>query len=173
MRLTISSLAGLIIAAIAASVAAAPLLTLSSDGLTIVDPASGGTRELRFGTERAPTMTAVAAALGAAPEEGTSPECPAGPAETALFDGGLTLIFQEGRFVGWSLGPQAKADFATASGIRIGSTRRELQAAYDASVEETSIGQEFLAGTLGGTLSSAATDGRIDNLWAGIVCILR
>jgi hypothetical protein len=65
------------------------------------------------------------------------------------------------------------AQFRTTAGIGIGSTRRELDAAYQAEVAESTLGQEFTAGEIGGLLTSAAPDGRVEALWAGMTCHFR
>ena len=51
----------------------------------------------------------------------------------ATWPDGLTLVSQGGTFRGWSLNPRAGVDAAAAttmSGIGLGSTRDELEAAY-------------------------------------------
>jgi hypothetical protein len=59
------------------------------------------------------------------------------------------------------------------SGVRVGSTRAELEAAYAAEVAESTLGTEFNAGGLGGLLSGPGKDARITDLWAGINCFFR
>ena len=86
-------------------------------------------------------------------------------------------MLQDGRFVGWSASPQA-ADargepLATMAGVGPGRTRRELESAYAARIEETTLGTEFEAGGLSGVLDGRAPDARIDAMWAGTSCVFR
>lgn len=148
-----------------------PGLALASDGLTLVSE-GGSSRSLAFGRAEAEVIGIVTAALGAPPERGINEECGAGPLGFANYRDGLNLLLDDGRFVGWSLSRDAR-ELSTMSGIGIGSTRRDLDAAYQARVEESTLGQEFSAGELGGILSSAAPDGRVEALWAGVTCMFR
>jgi len=150
-----------------------PLLNLSGDGLTLVDPDTGASRALDFGLGEAIILTAVSAARGEVRVQAENSECGAGPLEYAIFDGGLTLWFQQDRFEGWALGSDAAQDLRTAAGLGVGSTRAELEAAYVATVAETSLGNEFQAGDLFGILSSPDPQGRVTALWAGVSCIFR
>jgi hypothetical protein len=60
------------------------------------------------------------------------------------------------------------------SGIGVGSTRAELQAAYAAAaVDSTTLGVEFTAGGLQGVLESDARTAPIVALWAGAACVAR
>jgi hypothetical protein len=61
----------------------------------------------------------------------------------------------------------------TVSGIGLGSTRAELEAAYDAEVAPSSLGIEFHAGGLAGLLDSSRPDARVVSLWAGLACVAR
>jgi hypothetical protein len=157
----------------AAPVAKTPLLNLTPEGLALVDPDSGSSRALAFGLDRAAVSQAVGIARGAGEGEGTNGECGVGPLDFADFRGGLTLWFQDGKFAGWALGKDGAADLRTAAGLGIGSTRTELEAAYAATVNESTLGQEFTAGGLSGILSSPAPDGRVEALWAGVDCVFR
>ncbi len=159
-------------AATEGAVAVKPELQLSPYGLLSVDPATKKVTPFAFGAPRADVDAAVTAAVGKSTAEGTSPECPAGPVATADYPGGLSLVFQEGKFVGWDAGRNPKG-FATQAGIRIGSTRAELDKAYDPQVGESTLGTEFSVGRMGGTLTSTAADAKIENLWGGTICIYR
>jgi hypothetical protein len=150
-----------------------PLLNLTSEGLALVDPDSGSSRPLAFGLDQAVVRQAMAATRGAPTGQGTNPECGAGALDFAEYAGGLTLWFQDGKFAGWALGGDGAPDLRTAAGLGIGSTRAELEAAYAATVAETTLGQEFQAGDLFGVLASAAPDARVESLWAGTSCVFR
>jgi hypothetical protein len=156
-----------------AAAAAAPLLNLAGEGVSFVDPNSGSARHVEFGADRAMVQQAVASVRGPPTDEGVNAECGAGPLAFATFGGGLTLWFQDASFAGWALGANGGQDLRTAAGLGIGTTRAELDSAYDATVEESTLGQEFQAGGMFGILSSAAPDGRVEALWAGVSCVFR
>ncbi|MES2442460.1 MAG: hypothetical protein V4574_06485 [Pseudomonadota bacterium] len=150
--------------------AAVPALNLAPDGLSLVT-ASGSSRHASFGMGRDVAVPMISAALGKPTDTGRNDECGQGPMETVAFTGGLTLFFQEGKFVGWDLGD--KSALATAAGIGIGSTLRQVREAMTVTVEESTLGHEFSAGDLGGLLSAAAPDGKVEHLWAGSTCQFR
>jgi hypothetical protein len=149
----------------------APALAIEGEGLRLFDPATGAARSLPFGTPQATVMAAVAA-LGRA-ETNRLQECGAGPLDAASWPSGPTLYFQDGKFVGWAVGGPSRDALATAAGIRIGSTRAELESVYAAKVFESSLGTEFEAGTLFGTLDGEGAKAKITNLWAGTSCNMR
>lgn len=152
-------------------------LALSGEGLDFVSE-RGSVRHLLFGAPAAQAIEAVSRTRGgAAPQRGRNGECGAGPIDMATWPDGLTVMGQDGRFVGWSLARGAAAGAsagpATMAGIGVGSTRRELEAAYAAEVRATTLGQEFAAGDLFGLLDGAGPDARIDAMWAGTSCNFR
>ena len=151
---------------------AEPAVNLAPDGLSLVLP-TGATRQVTFGMPRDAATRAIAAALGGPVEEGDNQECGAGALSFASFRGGLGLYFDGGKFVGWDLDGRDGGQFATAAGIGIGSTRRQLESANAIKVEDSTLGVEFGAGDLSGLLSSRDPDGEITNLWAGTTCISR
>lgn len=156
----------------AATPAARPLLNLASDGLSLVDPESGSTRHVEFGTAQYQTTQMIGSALGNFTGQAENPECGAGPLTSFDYPGGLTLFFQEGKFAGWDLDGQG--GYSTANGIAIGTTRTELgESGSEVTVEESSIGHEFAAGELYGLLSDPGATGKVTNLWAGTTCIFR
>lgn len=151
---------------------AEPAVNLAPDGLSLVLP-TGATRQVTFGMPRDAATRAIAATLGGPVEEGDNQECGAGALSFASFRGGLGLYFDDGKFVGWDLDGRDGGQFATAAGIGIGSTRKQLESANAIKVEDSTLGVEFSAGDLSGLLSSRDSDGEITNLWAGTTCIAR
>ncbi|HMJ92782.1 MAG TPA: hypothetical protein VK472_01650, partial [Allosphingosinicella sp.] len=103
----------------------------------------------------------------------TNSECGGGPLDYAVWADGLTLYFQEDKFAGWALDPRAEGAHATVTGIGPGSTRRDLEAAHEIKVEETSLGTEFSAGELYGVLDGPKPESKITNMWAGASCVFR
>lgn len=151
----------------ASPVAERPALTIEGEGLRLFDPASGRATPIAFGTPEANTVSAVSAALGKPDTRGTNPDCPTGPVTTASWNKGLTLHFRDGAFIGWA----GAVDLTTVTGIGFGSTRKQLDDAYDATVEQTGLGTQFSAGGLSGTLESDAPDAAITEIWAGEACV--
>lgn len=166
-------------AAVAANaVAAAPALALSPDGLTIVLD-SGSTRHANFGMARDVVVPMVTAALGKPTGTGHNDDCGQGPMEMVDFKGGLSMQFQDGKFVGWDVDGRGADDskggsYATMNGIGVGSTLKELRGSFSGvTVENSSLGDEFAAGDLGGLLTSLKPDATITHFWAGSTCQFR
>lgn len=151
---------------------AGPAVNLAPDGLSVVLP-GGAARHVTFGTPRAAATRMIAAALGNPIEEGDDQECGAGALSFANFREGLGLYFRDGKFAGWDLDGREGGRFATAAGIGIGSTRKQLESAHAISIEDSTLGIEFTSGGLSGLLSTREPAGEITNLWAGVTCIAR
>ncbi|WP_233503465.1 hypothetical protein [Sphingomonas psychrotolerans] len=143
-------------------------VALEPDGLGL-----GATRRATFGMPRAAVTDMLAKALGSPIEEGDDQECGTGALSFASFRGGLGLYFDAGKFVGWDLDGRDGGRFATATGLGIGTTRKQLDAAAPVTLEDSTLGIEFSMGGLSGLLSSRDPDGEITNLWAGATCIAR
>lgn len=156
---------------------AAVKLALSGEGLDLVSE-RGSVRHLVFGMPGDTVIDAVSRTYGGiAPQRGRNEECGAGPLDMATWQDGLTVMTQHGRFVGWSVSlGTANADNhgpATMAGIGLGSTRRELEAAYTAEIRKTTLGEEFAAGDLFGVLDGSGPSARITALWGGTSCNFR
>lgn len=151
--------------------AARPVINLSGDGLAVVDPAGGGGQPITFGVPRDVIIAAVARSRGDAVAEGENAECGAGPMEYANFRGGLVLNFQDAKFAGWSLNKGGDTGLATAKGIRLGSTRGDLDAAGKVDILHESLGTQFELDGLSGLLDSEGAGAAITDLWAGATCI--
>lgn len=155
-------------------------LALAEDGLRLVDGRSGATRTLPFGATRAQLLAALAAVSGRPRDTAVNPDCGAGAQESVMWGGGLVTWVQGDRFVGWSVNASADTTAAdttrrltTMAGVGLGSTRRELEAAYSTQVRETSLGTEFETAGLYGVLDSDGAAARITNLWTGATCVFR
>lgn len=109
------------------------------------------------------------------PVLGTNQDCGAGPVQVASWAIGLTLVFHDGRFVGWSLDPRSRGDISTAEGIAVGTTRFQLDEAVGPplQVSQTSLGTEFSAGAYHGLFDGAGAGARITDMWAGVSCAAR
>ena len=147
-------------------------LAVEAEGLRLVDTRSGATRPLPFDMPEDQLLALLEAFRGPA-DRGTNSECGFGPLDYAVWADGLTLHFHDDLFAGWALDPRAAGAHATMSGIGPGSTRRELEAAYEVQVEETTLGTEFHAGGIEGILDGEGPDARISAMWAGVSCVFR
>ena len=154
-----------------AQATAQPVLNLAPDGLARFEASAGTSKEIAFGTPKAAAREAVEKVTGLTATEASNSDCPAGPVVNLNFPDGLTLLFQEDSFAGWSVtGNQAPT---TASGVGLGSTRKALDAAYDAQVASSTLGLEFSAEGLSGILDGPTPNARIRELWAGVSCVAR
>ena len=145
-------------------------IALDGEGLRFVNAATGSTRLLPFGAPEGQVLTALEPIRGAPSDRSTNEECGAGPLAFADWGDDFQLVFQEGRFVGWSVDDPG---LTTMSGVGVGSSRADLDAAYDAEVADSTLGPEFSAGGLGGLLSGRTPDARVTVLWAGAICAFR
>jgi hypothetical protein len=149
-------------------------LALDPGGIMVVMTDNGSTRLLDFGLPKAQTIEIVTRVAGAPAPEITNAECGAGPMVFVEYPGDLTLLFQDDRFAGWSVGRDGKGKQSTMNGIGVGSTRSQLVAAFTgATIEETTLGQEFTAGGLSGILSGPGADATVETMWAGTSCVFR
>ena len=146
------------------------LLNLDGEGLRIFDSNTGASRLIAFGNDSTQSLETLSRVLGEpVPTQVENKEC---QVTFARWSNGLTAWSDGKRFVGWSVAPQS-ATLATAAGVKLGSSRKDLQSAYQAKIVESSLGTEFSAGGLAGLLDSSRADARIVNFWAGQTCIAR
>ena len=158
------------LAPVAPEVAADWLIALDGEGLRIFNRNTGASRLIAFGGDAKQSMDTLGRVLvETAPVSVENEEC---RVNFARWSNGLTIWSSQSRFTGWSVTP-GSSTISTASGIKIGSTRAELESAYDADIRESSLGTEFVAGGLAGLLDSPRPDAKVSNLWAGETCIAR
>lgn len=165
-----------------------PVVSLDGEGLRLIDPDSGATRPLSFGVPL-DQLKLVTEKLKGPAETGRAEECGAGPLAYLRWNDGLTLYALDGLFAGWALdetvvsptrsdAAKAKGDktalkLTTISGVGIGSTRAELLSAYDAKIEQTTLGTEFNAAGLSGILDGTGAKATVTNMWSGVNCVFR
>jgi hypothetical protein len=119
---------------------------------------------LDFGMLQAPAVAAAVKAFGAPTGREHNGECGQGPMDLLNFHD-LTLEFDTGKFVGWSISG-ANPALRTAGGLAIGAPASVLGAApID---HDSSLGLEFEVGGIGGLVDDKET--KITALWAGSVC---
>lgn len=153
---------------------------LDAEGLRLVDPQSGSTRLLPFGTAREEAEAAFGSATSEEAERTQNAECGAGPMEFTSY-GPFQLNFQDGELVGWSAGAGATAgSYATMDGIGIGSLRAEVEDRRSVTMlEDSTLGEEFLLAPsreeagIAGTFSAPGPNGQVEALWAGVACNFR
>lgn len=148
-----------------------PAFAIEAEGLRLFDKQTGSARAIAFGAPRENVLSMLAF-LGK-PETGINGECGAGALDYANWPNGLGLYFQKGKFAGWNLNERGKGVVTTASGIGIGSSRTDLEAAYAVDISETTLGTEFAAGELFGLLDGKGETARITNMWGGVSCNFR
>lgn len=153
----------------------APALTLDPEGLRVVEPSTGSAQVLAFGMDEDEVIAAVTSLRGNPAHGGVNRECGDGPLDFASWPDGLSIYASEGRFSGWGVNGRASGadQHTTTSGIGVGSTRAELEEAYEIRTGESSLGTEFAAGGIHGVLDGAGSDSEITSLWSGSVCIFR
>ena len=148
--------------------AAGLALALEGEGLRVFEATSGSARPIPFGSPTEDVMRIIEGVREASPRErGESPDC---AGTFATWEGGPSVRFSDGRFVGWSVGQPGPT---TPSGVGVGSTRNELEDVHAIEVSRTSLGVEFSAGALAGVLDGDGADARITALWAGEACLAR
>jgi hypothetical protein len=148
-------------------------LRLASGGLLALPPGGGPGNRVDFGTPAGAAIEAVSAVLGSPTQRGANEECGAGPMEFSEF-GTLTLNFQNGTFVGWSLaGPPRSPPLRSATGVGIGTARDQIMGEGEGPlrVSETSLGTQFDARGIIGLLSGPQPDATVTRIWAGTNCI--
>lgn len=147
-------------------------LALHPEGLRQM-PGTPQDTVLRFGSDRTATIEAVSAALGAPVEQGEIAECNAVYINWAP---DFTAYFDEFGFSGWAVRtgqtPYENGIF-TRLGIGIGSTRTDLEDAYDVVIEPSTLGLEFSANGFSGLLENEGAEARVTYLWSGNACIFR
>lgn len=133
--------------------------------------------KIAFGADKAAAVGLVAH-LGPLEERGGE-ECGGGPMQfTHAASIGLTLNFQQDKFVGWFI-DSGGGMALTEGGITVGSSRAALDSALPNDIQtDSTLGVEFLAPRkddtfIGGFLSSAGADGKVESLYAGMTCFFR
>lgn len=145
------------------------ILSLNGKGFALNTPGKPA-RQIAFGTKRADVMKALS--FRSEPGESTNSECGAGPIDFASWPDGLNLLFQDGKFGGWSLDERADS-FKADKGVMIGTSRDALNKAASPKVEKSTLGTEFSYGGISGILSNGSAKGKVTSLWAGLSCVFR
>lgn len=146
-------------------------LALEGEGLRVFTVATGSSRAMPFGIDKAAALAMLESVQRAPPSsQGENIDC---GATNAIWPDGLTVWFANKKFVGWSVA-LVGSPLSTAGGLKVGTTRAEVEnGASVARIAPSSLGEEFTSGAVAGLLDSAEADARVTNLWAGAACIAR
>ena len=144
-------------------------LALEGDGLRVFVLPSGSARPIPFGTDPVQTLELLEAARGEPPSNlGQNPDC---GEQFAEWSDGLLVWFDHEAFAGWSLADTA-APLSTVDGLKIGSTRAQLQSGGRVvEIAPSARGVAFTAGGVAGLLASDAPDAPVTLPWAGMAYI--
>ena len=153
----------------------AVVLAVAPDGLMLVDSDTGSTTSLLFGTAQDQVVAAVDATLG---EPGVvnpgNVECPNGQTAVGAWND-IQLEFDVDGLMAWSLNPGSTV--TDMMGVGVGSTLAEVQAGWNITIFESTLGTEFNTDVdgqgIGGLLSDASESAVVDAYWAGFVCTFR
>lgn len=145
---------------------------LESDGLGL-DQAGVIVRLAFEQADQATATSTLEAVLGEPTATETDLECGPGVLDSVSWDG-LDVYFLDDTFAGWYLQEPQPAQMTTTEGVGVGSSRMEVEEAYDdATVEETSLGTEWSGGGVSGIFSGDTDDTTVEATWAGATCIAR
>lgn len=139
-------------------------VSLRADGL------SAGAESFFFAAGETEVQSALAASLGEDGEVIAIDECGAGPMTFANYSGNLSVNFQDGNLVGWSLS-EAHESVAYDGGVAIGMARETVEAIPGfAVIEDSTLGDEFI---VGGEIAGFFEEGKVSMLYAGTQCFFR
>ncbi|WP_336986257.1 hypothetical protein [Altererythrobacter aquiaggeris] len=132
--------------------------------------------EIPFGTSRQLTETAIGLALGDPQSRNENLECGAGPMQFSDYKSGLTLNFQSGNLVGWTLRKNDDERLVTtAENVAPGTGLAGAMRVYKLdALEESTLGEEFATDEGIGLFVTDAESGKeIESLYAGTNCFFR
>jgi hypothetical protein len=149
-----------------------PVLVLESDGLGVLVKDTS-VRHLTFADTSAADITSAVSHILGVGKTVALPDCGQG-ARTSYSVARFSLLLNGKAFVGWTDSGAAGRTLTTLDGLGVGSTRAELDSSGTAfTYSETTLGQEFSAGALGGVLSGKETTDRVTTFYAGETCFFR
>jgi len=154
-------------------------VALDGEGLRLVDPRTGSTRLLEFGSDEKIALDALIMAWGVPAERTGQPDCAAEPPTSIRWTNGLGVLMQEGKFTGWSASAPRQPEAATSravqtmSGVGAGTSRMEVESVYAIRVSQTTLGTEFEAGGMHGVFADSTAGAPVEALWAGFACVYR
>ncbi len=153
----------------------AVVLAVAPDGLMLVDSDTGSTTALPFGTPQDDVVAAVDATLAdAGVVNPGNVECPNGQVAVGAWND-VQLEFDVDGLMAWSLNPGSTV--TDMMGVGVGSTLADVQAGWNITIFESTLGTEFNTDVdgqgIGGLLSDASESAVVVSYWAGFVCTFR
>ncbi|GEM_PF-929986 len=144
---------------------------LDGHGLTILRPDHGISQRLPFGSSDTQADAALTDLLGTPTVSNSLAECPVGPLEFHDF-GALSLHFDEGALVGWSINEGAflPARITLPNGAHIGLSGEQLPD-WMGDFPDSTLGIERYGDHVHAMLSE--DDAAITTMWGGAACIFR
>lgn len=131
---------------------------------------AAGAEAFYFAAGRSEIDAALERILSETGEVMANAECGAGPMDFTVYPSGLTVNYQDGKLVGWSLRAASKA-ISVKGDVAIGTPRAEAEAAPGfALIEDSTLGEEFM---LGESLAGFIEDDAVSLLYAGTQCFFR
>jgi hypothetical protein len=141
------------------------LLYLARGGLELVDPATGASRIVPFGTPEAEARALIEAVTGPPAARTADPHCSVQPSVRLDYRGGLALAFDGGRFAAWEQG--AGAGYRMRDGLAIGASREAMRALGPMSVRRAGVTEIAMEAFTAGAIEGVLLDGRLREFTAG------
>ena len=143
------------------------LFNVAPDGIHLSD----SDLRIDFGRAEQGVVAAMTKLMFEPPESSVlNAECGAGPIKTVTWKEGLSLLFQNGAFRGWSVN---RAVFITTNGYSTGMTRRMLRDRGLSDFQQTTLGSEFEVGGIYGLIEETGPNAPVTVMWAGVSCFFR
>lgn len=160
---------------------ASQAVALDGDGILAIEPESGDSVVVPFGSPRADVVALIEMSYGPPGSESLLEECGGGPL-TSVNWGSFSVYFDgtassgEGAaFAGWALDNRfAGPVIATGEGLGLGSTVDAIVTARSAVLDpESTLGSEYFDGAISWLTSGVTGSDTVEAFWAGESCVLR
>lgn len=156
---------------ILAGCATAPMVSRDTPSIELTETGlgpAGSPLQIDFGRAQQGVLDAVTALQGEGPRDaGVNGECGAGPVFAANWDNGLTLNFQNDRFLGWVVQAPFKAGYP-AGATPLGTAEADLAGI---TLEDTTLGKEFFGGGMWHLVEEDRA--QVTTVWSGLTCFFR
>lgn len=146
-------------------------LELTSTGLV------AGDTTIAFEATRSEVEKTLEALLGPHVDRGDMAECGAGPMASTRYPGGVTVNFQDAKFVGWFWREPADGEapapveVSTTGGRKLGDAQGVVESAEGFEMfEDSTLGEEFM---IGDDFGGMFEDGKVSSLYTGTQCFFR